>query len=55
MYKAAVAWGSGEALVMEEVEVSPPSLQEIRGKAVSTSLCRSDLNALDSHVIYPTF
>ncbi|CAK7338652.1 unnamed protein product [Dovyalis caffra] len=51
--KAAVAWGAGEALVMEEVEVSPPHPQEIRIKVVSTSLCRSDLTALDSHAIFP--
>ncbi|KAJ6707252.1 ALCOHOL DEHYDROGENASE-LIKE 6 [Salix viminalis] len=51
--KAAVAWGAGEALVMQEVEVSPPHPQEIRIKVVTTSLCRSDLSALDSHAIFP--
>lgn len=43
--KAAVAWGAGEAMVMEEVEVSPPQPSEIRIKVVSTSLCRSDVTA----------
>ncbi|KAK9058715.1 hypothetical protein SSX86_023557 [Deinandra increscens subsp. villosa] len=43
--KAAVAWGAGEAMRMEEVEVSPPEPSEIRIKVVSTSLCRSDLTA----------
>ncbi|XP_027124577.1 alcohol dehydrogenase-like 6 isoform X2 [Coffea arabica] len=43
--KAAVAWGAGEALVMEEVEVSPPQPMEIRIKVVATSLCRSDVTA----------
>lgn len=51
--KAAVAWGAGEALVMEEVEVSPPQPMEIRIKVVSTSLCRSDLSAWESHAIFP--
>ncbi|KAI5591134.1 hypothetical protein POPTR_004G067000v4 [Populus trichocarpa] len=51
--KAAVAWGAGEALVMQEVEVSPPHPQEIRIKVVTTSLCRSDISALDSHAIFP--
>ncbi|XP_004512682.1 alcohol dehydrogenase-like 6 [Cicer arietinum] len=51
--KAAVAWGAGEALVMEEVEVSPPQSLEIRIKVVSTSLCRSDLSAWQSHAIFP--
>ncbi|KAJ8750227.1 hypothetical protein K2173_014142 [Erythroxylum novogranatense] len=51
--RAAVAWGKGEELVIEEVEVSPPQSQEIRIKVVSTSLCRSDISALDSQPIFP--
>ncbi|KAG5108477.1 hypothetical protein JHK84_045384 [Glycine max] len=50
---SAVAWGAGEALVIEEVEVSPPQPMEIRIKVVSTSLCRSDLSAWESHAIFP--
>ncbi|GMH16095.1 hypothetical protein Nepgr_017936 [Nepenthes gracilis] len=46
--KAAVAWGPGEALVIEEVEVSPPQPMEIRVKVVCTSLCRSDVTAWQS-------
>jgi hypothetical protein len=42
---AAVVWGAGEGLVMEEVEVSPPQPFEIRIKVVSTSICSRDLNA----------
>ncbi|GMP35271.1 hypothetical protein CsSME_00007780 [Camellia sinensis var. sinensis] len=49
--KAAVAWGAGEALVMEEVEVSPPHPMEIRIKVVCTSLCRSDVTAWQSQVL----
>ncbi|KAK7380153.1 hypothetical protein VNO78_32611 [Psophocarpus tetragonolobus] len=51
--RAAVAWGAGEPLLMEEVEVSPPQPMEIRIKVVSTSLCRSDLSAWESHAIFP--
>lgn len=51
---AAVAWGAGEPLVLEDVEVNPPQPFEIRIKVVSTSLCRSDLSAWESHVSYPT-
>ncbi|KAF7813399.1 alcohol dehydrogenase-like 6 [Senna tora] len=51
--KAAVAWGAGEPLVMEEVEVSPPHHSEIRIQVVSTSLCRSDLVAWESQTIFP--
>ncbi|XP_065632232.1 alcohol dehydrogenase-like 6 isoform X1 [Quercus suber] len=51
--KAAVAWGAGESLVMEQVEVSPPQAMEIRIQVVSTSLCRSDFTAWQSHAIFP--
>ncbi|GAA0144294.1 dehydrogenase [Lithospermum erythrorhizon] len=51
--KAAVAWGPGEPLVMEEVEVSPPQPMEIRIKVVCTSLCRSDVTAWQSQAIFP--
>ncbi|XP_015574916.1 alcohol dehydrogenase-like 6 isoform X2 [Ricinus communis] len=51
--KAAVAWGPEEALVMEEVEVSPPHPYEIRIKVVSTSLCRSDISAWESQALFP--
>lgn len=51
--KAAVAWGAGQALVMEQVEVSPPQPMEIRVKVVATSLCRSDLTAWESQTIFP--
>lgn len=48
--KAAVAWAAGEPLVIEEVDLSPPHLMEIRIKVVCTSLCRSDLTAWLSQV-----
>ncbi|KAJ4823956.1 hypothetical protein Tsubulata_016437 [Turnera subulata] len=46
--RAAVAWGAGQDLVIEEVEVNPPQPQEIRIKVAFTSLCGSDLSALES-------
>lgn len=49
--EAAVAWGPGQPLVIEEVEVSPPQPMEIRIKVVSTSLCRSDLSAWETQVL----
>ncbi|CAI0400184.1 unnamed protein product [Linum tenue] len=51
--KAAVAWGAGEPLVMEEVELSPPHPHEIRIKVFSSSLCRSDISAWESQAIFP--
>lgn len=52
---AAVAWGAREPLVLEDVEVNPPQPFEIRIKVVSTSLCRSDLSAWESHVSFSLF
>ncbi|KAM0949854.1 putative alcohol dehydrogenase [Dioscorea sansibarensis] len=46
--KAAVAWGPGEPLVLEEVLVDPPKPMEIRIKVVCTSLCRSDVTQWES-------
>ncbi|KAM1638349.1 hypothetical protein EV1_015853 [Malus domestica] len=51
--KAAVAWGAGRPLVIEQVNVSPPQPMEIRIKVVCTSLCRSDLSAWESQAIFP--
>ncbi|CAI0400183.1 unnamed protein product [Linum tenue] len=53
--KAAVAWGAGEPLVMEEVELSPPHPHEIRIKVFSSSLCRSDISAWESQLLQAIF
>eukprot|EP00262_Sarcandra_glabra_P004016 TRINITY_DN14975_c0_g1_i2.p1 TRINITY_DN14975_c0_g1~~TRINITY_DN14975_c0_g1_i2.p1 ORF type:complete len:385 (-),score=53.45 TRINITY_DN14975_c0_g1_i2:205-1338(-) len=53
--KAAVAWGPGEALVLEEIDVDPPMPMEIRIKVVCTSLCRSDLTQWESKAHAPLF
>jgi len=41
--KAAVAWGAGEPLKIEEVEVAPPQTMEVRIKVHYTALCHTDL------------
>ncbi|MQL93784.1 hypothetical protein Taro_026440 [Colocasia esculenta] len=46
--RAAVAWGPGKPLVLEEVQVDPPKAMEIRIKVVCTSLCRSDVTQWES-------
>ncbi|TXG51777.1 hypothetical protein EZV62_024301 [Acer yangbiense] len=51
--QAAVAWKAGDALVIEEVQVSPPQPLEIRLKVVCTALCRSDFSAWESQSIFP--
>lgn len=53
--KAAVAWGPGEPLSIEEVELAPPQPMEVRIKVVSTSLCRSDITFWESRGHIPIF
>jgi len=47
---AAVAWGPGEPLAMEEVEVAPPRRLEVRVKLLFTSICHTDLSFLKGEV-----
>ncbi|CAH9124976.1 unnamed protein product [Cuscuta epithymum] len=44
--KAAVAYGPGQALVVEDVLVAPPQKSEVRVKILYTSICHTDLSAL---------
>uniref|UniRef100_A0A0D6QVD7 Enoyl reductase (ER) domain-containing protein n=1 Tax=Araucaria cunninghamii TaxID=56994 RepID=A0A0D6QVD7_ARACU len=53
--KAAVAWGPGEPLKMEEVEVAPPQRQEVRIKVMYTSICRSDITFWEAKGQLPIF
>ncbi|XP_026391139.1 alcohol dehydrogenase-like 2 isoform X2 [Papaver somniferum] len=41
--RAAVCRATGEALVMEEIEVAPPKAYEVRIKILCTSLCHTDV------------
>ncbi|WOG88157.1 hypothetical protein DCAR_0207391 [Daucus carota subsp. sativus] len=43
--KAAVAWGPGLPLVVEEICVEPPHEMEVRIKILFTSICHTDLSA----------
>lgn len=43
--KAAVAYGPGEPLVVEQVVVHPPQKMEVRIKILYTSICHTDLSA----------
>ncbi|CAE5962143.1 unnamed protein product [Arabidopsis arenosa] len=43
--RAAVAWGAGEPLVMEDVKVDPPQRLEVRLRILFTSICHTDLSA----------
>ncbi|XP_058206456.1 8-hydroxygeraniol oxidoreductase-like [Rhododendron vialii] len=41
--KAAVSWGVGEALKVEEIRVDPPKASEVRIKMLCASLCHTDI------------
>ncbi|XP_022158407.1 alcohol dehydrogenase-like 4 [Momordica charantia] len=43
--EAAVAWGPGEPLVVEQVRVDPPQKMEVRVRILFTSICHTDLSA----------
>ncbi|XP_058224688.1 alcohol dehydrogenase-like 3 [Rhododendron vialii] len=55
--KAAVAWGPGQPLVIEDVCVDPPQKMEVRVKILFTSICHTDLSAWqgenEAHRAYP--
>jgi len=40
--KAAVCWGAGEPLKLEDVEVAPPKAHEVRIKILYTGICHTD-------------
>jgi S-(hydroxymethyl)glutathione dehydrogenase/alcohol dehydrogenase len=44
--KAAVAWGPGEKLSVEEVDLEPPKKGEVLVKMVATGVCHTDANTL---------
>lgn len=47
---AAVAYGPGQPLVVEQVQVDPPQKMEVRIKILFTSICHTDLSAWKGEV-----
>ncbi|CAK7345735.1 unnamed protein product [Dovyalis caffra] len=41
--KAAICWGMGESVKVEEIQVEPPKSYEIRVKMILASLCHTDI------------
>ncbi|RVW65806.1 Alcohol dehydrogenase-like 1 [Vitis vinifera] len=41
--KAAVCWGLGEAMKVEEIQVEPPKSSEVRVKMLYASICHTDI------------
>ncbi|MGF1702365.1 S-(hydroxymethyl)glutathione dehydrogenase/class III alcohol dehydrogenase [Photobacterium makurazakiensis] len=54
--RAAVAWGAGQPLSMEEVDVMPPQKGEVRIRMIATGVCHTDaftLSGDDPEGIFP--
>ena len=54
--KAAVAWGPGEPLVIEEIDVMPPQAGEVRVRILASGVCHTDaftLSGDDPEGIFP--
>ncbi|KAF5751333.1 alcohol dehydrogenase 1-like isoform X1 [Tripterygium wilfordii] len=53
--KAAVAWEAGKPLVIEQVEVAPPQVNEVRLKILFTALCHTDVYFWEAKGQTPVF
>lgn len=54
---AAVAWGAGEPLKIEKVDVAPPKAGEVRVKVIASGVCHTDaftLSGEDPEGIFPS-
>ncbi|KAG8989225.1 NAD/NADP dependent alcohol dehydrogenase, partial [Tulasnella sp. 427] len=54
--KAAVCWGAGQDLVVEDIEVAPPRKGEVRVKILYTGICHTDeytRSGKDSEGVFP--
>ncbi|HHQ4777712.1 TPA: S-(hydroxymethyl)glutathione dehydrogenase/class III alcohol dehydrogenase [Aeromonas veronii] len=54
--KAAIAWGPGQPLSIEEVEIMPPQAGEVRVRIVATGVCHTDaftLSGEDPEGVFP--
>ena len=54
--KAAVAWGAGKPLTIEEIDVMPPQAGEVRVRILATGVCHTDaftLSGDDPEGIFP--
>ena len=54
--KAAVAWGPGQPLTIEEIDVMPPQAGEVRIRILASGVCHTDaftLSGDDPEGIFP--
>jgi len=43
---AAVCWGLGKPVTVEEIQVDPPKATEVRVKMLCSSVCHTDISSL---------
>ncbi|CAL5211722.1 unnamed protein product [Lathyrus oleraceus] len=44
--KAAICWGVGKAVTVEDIQVEPPKATEVRVKMLCSSVCHTDISSL---------
>ncbi|WJX57479.1 hypothetical protein P8452_43036 [Trifolium repens] len=44
--KAAICWGAGKPVTVEEIQVDPPKENEVRVKMLCASLCHTDISSI---------
>ncbi|KAF8380698.1 hypothetical protein HHK36_028188 [Tetracentron sinense] len=49
--KAAVCWGAGQPLMIEDIQVGAPKSSEVRVKMLRASLCHTDMQGWDGYPI----
>jgi len=54
---AAICWGLGKAVTIEDIQVDPPKSKEVRVKMLCASLCHTDISSTQGfpHVCYLQF
>ncbi|KAG2398154.1 Alcohol dehydrogenase-like 5 [Vigna angularis] len=53
--KAAICWGLGQPVTVEEIQVDPPKATEVRVKMICSSLCHTDITSIQGfpHMKFP--
>ncbi|KAL2329270.1 hypothetical protein Fmac_022697 [Flemingia macrophylla] len=53
--KAAICWGIGKAVTVEEIVVDPPKATEVRVKMLCASICHTDISSIQGlpHIKFP--
>jgi Zn-dependent alcohol dehydrogenase len=48
-FVAAICWGSGKGVTVEEIQVDPPKATEIRVKMLCASICHTDISTIQGY------